>query len=367
MDLLHGNCGNKLLKEKKEISYFYKNKRILITGHTGFKGGWLSLFLNLMGAEVFGISDVRKKISLKSGFNSSLVQKEILTDINRVEIYKREILDFKPEIVFYLAAQPLVREAFKKPVETMQSNIMGLTNFLNSIRELKSIRLILTITSDKVYEHKEINQKFIETDRLGGIEPYSASKAMQEMIVKVFYESYFKASNIKMLTARAGNVLGGADWAKDRLIVDIIVSIISKKQMIVRFPKNTRPWQYVIDLIYGYLLLVKKFYNDDLGFASYNFAPQNSYPAEQILNFSKLYWADQFNFSVSKNENHIFEEQNLQISNNKIQNYIDWENEQDLNKVLKNTFDWYRGYINKENLFELNRKIINQFLGSLNE
>ena len=354
-----------MLKENQEIYNFYRNKKVLITGHTGFKGGWLSLFLKILGSEVFGISNMRKKISLESGFDSTLIHKEILTDINNVSVYKKEILDFEPDIVFYLAAQPLVREAYKNPVKTINTNIMGLTKFLNFIREVRSVKLILTVTSDKVYEHKQIKQQFIESDRLGGIEPYGASKAMQEMIVKVFYESYFKESNVSMLTVRAGNVLGGGDWAKDRLIVDIINSIISKKKMEVRYLHNTRPWQYVVELIYGYLLLVKRFYNDDLGYGTYNFAPQKSYPAEDILNFSKVYWGENFNFKVSKNKTHIFEEQNLQISNKKIQTYIKWQNHQDLTEVLRNTFDWYKAFINKKQLYDLNTKIINEYLNCL--
>lgn len=358
-----GNYGAKLIKEKKELVNFYSNKKVLITGHTGFKGGWLTLFLKMMGAQVFGVSHERKNLSSASGFSSVLVDHEVLTDINNVDLYKKDIKNFEPDLVFYLAAQPLVREAFKKPVETFKTNVMGLTNFLNLIKDLKSIKLILTVTSDKVYEQNKNSKKFIETDRLGGVEPYGVSKAMQEMVVKTFYESYFQFSDTKMLSVRAGNVIGGGDWAKDRLIVDIINSLEKQTEMEVRFPHNTRPWQYVIELIYGYLLLAKTFQNDKIGYDTFNFAPEKSFPAEDILRFSKKYWGNRFKYHISNQHHHIYEESKLEISNKKIKNYIKWENDLNLNDTLNNTFDWYKAYLNKNNIFELNKNIVNTFLG----
>ena len=352
-----------MTKLKEEVINFYFNKKVLITGHTGFKGGWLTLFLKMMGAEILGISDTRKNISIKSGFDSSLVNNEIITDINNVVSYKKEVSDFKPDLVFYLAAEPLVREAYKNPVKTINTNVMGLTNFLHSIKDLKSTKLIFTVTSDKVYEHRGGYNKFVETDRLGGVEPYGTSKAMQEMIVKTFYESYFKQIGTKMITARAGNVLGGGDWGKDRLIVDIVNSIIFRNKMEVRFPNNTRPWQHVIELIFGYLMLTATFYKDNIGFDSFNFAPEKSYPTQKILDFSKKYWKDKFNYYVSTDKNLIFEETRLQISNKKIENYINWTSDRDLVKTLDNTFNWYKAHLNKDNLYELNKSIVGKFLG----
>lgn len=352
-----------MIKDNNELISFYRNKRVLITGHTGFKGSWLSLFLKVMGAEVFGISDERTDNSIKSGFNSSLFNKEVLTDINNVDNYKKEIFKFQPDLVFYLAAQPLVRKAYKFPVKTFETNVMGLTNFFNIVKNLTKIKVILIVTSDKVYEDKISKYKFTERDRLGGVEPYGTSKAIQEMIVKTFYESYFKHSNTKLISARAGNVLGGGDWAEDRLIVDIINSIIDKTKMEVRFPNNTRPWQYVIDLVFGYLLLVNKFYYDKIDYDSFNFAPQKSHPTQDILDFSKKYWGKSFDYFVTEKQNQIFEEKKLEISNEKIKNYTSWESNTDLFDTLTKTFDWYKAYMSNKNITDINKNIIKKFLG----
>ena len=358
----HGNYGAKLKQEKNDIINFYQNKRVLITGHTGFKGGWLSLFLKKMGSEVFGISLDRKNKSIESGFNPSILEQEILTDINNVDSYINNISKFKPNLVFYLAAQPLVIEAYNNPVETIKTNVLGLTNFLNAIKGINSIDVILVVTSDKVYDHNFNDQKFVESDRLGGVEPYGVSKAMQEVVGKYFYQSYFKSMNKKIITVRAGNVIGGGDWGKDRLLVDIIKSIDSKQKMLIRYPKNTRPWQHVIELLYGYLTLVSKVSKDDIGFESFNFAPEKSYPAEDIIKLSKKYWGNKFDYIIS-DKNHIFEEKKLEISNKKIENYINWKVEKNLSHTLKETFDWYNDFLNKENMVEVNNKVIDKCLG----
>ena len=348
----------------EDLKSFYSNKNILVTGHTGFKGGWLSLFLKHLNANVFGISIDRLETSCKAGFDSKLVSDELIVDINDIETYKKKLKNFKPEIIFYLAAQPFVREAFLKPVETFQSNVLGLIHFLNFLRNIDESKLILIVTSDKVYEDTVKDIKYKETDRLGGVEPYSASKAIQEIISKCFYESYFKDQK-KIITVRAGNVIGGGDFGKDRLIVDIINSIKNNSAMNVRYPSNTRPWQYVLDLIHGYLCTVIEISKDNKNFETFNFAPKFSYPVSEILEFSSDYWGNLFKYSVDQNRKNIFEQNKLSINSQKIKKLIGWQTKNKLSEILLPTFEWYKLYLEGNDMKKINNNMIQKFVREL--
>ena len=346
------------------LKSFYENKNILITGHTGFKGSWLSLFLNYLNANILGISLNKMTNHSKSGFAINEVH-EIISDVNDVKNYSKQIKKFNPDIIFYLAAQPIVRKAFKDPIETFKSNVFGLIQFLNFIKSYShNIKTILVVTSDKVYDYDKTKTHFSEDDKLGGVEPYGASKAIQEIISKCFYESYFKYKT-RLITVRAGNVLGGGDWNSDRLVVDIINSIITNKEMQVRYPNNTRPWQYILDLIYGYLSLVVKASNEKNNyFDSFNFAPNKSLPALDIINAAKNYWGKRFSFNLNYKKKFIFEEPKLSIDSEKIFNYIGWRNENDLPVILEKTFSWYDSYLKDQNMLEFNMKMIKEFFQS---
>ncbi len=345
----------------EDLKGFYSDKNILVTGHTGFKGGWLSLFLKHLNANVFGISIERLETSLKAGFDNKLLVDELIVDVNKTEFYKKKIKSFKPEIIFYLAAQPLVREAFLNPIKTFQSNVLGLIKFLNFLRDIDEAKLVLIVTSDKVYEETDQEIKFLETDRLGGIEPYGASKAIQEIISKCFYESYFKDQK-KVITVRAGNVIGCGDFGKDRLIVDIINSIINNSPMDVRYPNNTRPWQYILDLIYGYLCTVFETSKYGKNFESFNFAPKDSHPVSEILNFSSEYWGNLFKYKIVQNNKKIYEQHKLSINSQKIQNLIGWETKNKLSEILLPTFQWYKSYIEGEDMKKINDNLIQKFI-----
>ncbi len=348
-----------------DLKSFYKGKNILITGHTGFKGGWLTSFLNYLKANTFGISIERIENYNKSGFDQDIIDHEIISDINDIENYSKQIKNFNPEIVFYLAAQPLVRDAFKNPLDTFKSNVFGLIEFLNLIKSFNhKIKTIMIVTSDKVYEQNKIKKSFIETDKLGGVEPYGASKAMQEIISKCFFESYFKEKT-NIVTVRAGNVLGGGDWGSDRLIVDIMNSVISDELMHVRYPYNTRPWQYVLDLIFGYLSLVLKTSKEkEKNFNSFNFAPKKSFPAIDIINFAKNYWEDKFEFRLNKRKNQIFEEPKLSIDSKKIYKYLGWQAKGDLTYNLEKTFFWYNSFLKNMNMKKINYNMIEEFFNN---
>ena len=360
-----GKFGIKLYCNFDKLKNLYKNKNVLITGHTDFNRSWLVEFLNHLNANILGISNYKIKNHSKSGFGLKNLNHEIISDINDVKNYSNQIKKFNPEIVFYLAAQPIVRQAFKDPVYTFESNVLGLIKFLNFIKSFDNqINTILIITSDKVYESFGNKKYFEETDKLGGLEPYSASKAMQEIISKCYFESYFKGKT-RLVTARAGNVLGGGDWCTDRLIVDIMKSVMSKKTMDVRYPNNTRPWQYILDLIAGYLGLILKVSKEEKKFFdTFNFAPEQSFPSMKIIEFAKNYWGDKFNFKLSKNKKHIFEEPKLSMSSKKIYNYLGWQTNNDLSSILEKTFSWYNSYLKNQNMVQLNQSMIEEFFSS---
>ncbi len=344
------------------LKNFYKNKNILVTGHTGFKGSWLTSFLKYLNANILGISIDKIKQNDKSGFNRDLIDLEVISDINDLKNYSEQIKKFNPEIIFYLAAQPLVREAYINPLHTFKSNVMGLIEFLNFIKSYDhNIKTIIIITSDKVYEKNETKNNFTENDKLGGFEPYSASKSMQEIVSQCFFESYLKEKT-NIVTVRAGNVLGGGDWGQDRLIVDIVKSVKFNHIMEVRYPNNTRPWQYILDLIFGYATLGAKVTIEEKSFFnSYNFAPKVSFPAIDIINFAKNYWGDRFNYKLSNSVGLIYEEAKLSIDSNKIYKYLGWETDNNLTNILEKTFSWYHSYLEKKNMSNYNKIMIEEF------
>ena len=257
------------------ISNFYKNKTVLITGHTGFKGAWLSLALHSFGAKVYGISlkpyDRRGNLYKILGLKK-IIKSNYLDLRNRVKLEKK-INEIKPQMIFHLAAQPLVIESYKNPIATIESNINGLCNLLETSKKIKNLKAILNVTTDKCYENQEKGLPFKEDDKLGGLDIYSASKACSEILTKAYYKSFFE-KKINISTARAGNIIGGGDFGDDRIIPDLVDAIINNKYLQVRSPKSIRPWQHILDVINGYLILMKKTYQTKYFFESYNFAPQ---------------------------------------------------------------------------------------------
>ena len=276
----------------------YKNKRVLITGNTGFKGTWLTYWLLKMGAIVKGLS---LEPNTKPN-HFSLLNLDIETDfinINNYSNLKKSINNFKPEIIFHLAAQPIVRYSYNHPIETFNTNIIGTANIFEVSKNLKTLRAIVNITTDKCYENKEINYGYKETDPLGGFDPYSASKACSEIVTSSYRNSYFNISEynkkhtVLIASARAGNVIGGGDWSEDRLIPDIIKAAHNNSKSIVRSPNSVRPWQHVLEPLTGYLLLGQKLLQGEKKFAdAWNFGPsENEFcSVEEVLNIANKYW-----------------------------------------------------------------------------
>jgi CDP-glucose 4,6-dehydratase len=261
---------------RKVDQHFWKGKRVFLTGHTGFKGSWMSLWLHSMGAIVKGFSlepntnpSLYKILSL-----DALIHSEI-GDIRDLSALKASVLSFKPEIVIHMAAQPLVRYSYNEPLETYSTNVMGTANVLEAIRLFDTVRAVVVVTTDKVYENKEWPWGFRENEPLGGYDPYSSSKACAELVTAAYRQSFFSSNDAPSIaTARAGNVIGGGDWSQDRLIPDAIKAFEENKPLVIRNPSATRPWQHVLEPLSGYLMLAESLFTEGKRFAqSWNFGP----------------------------------------------------------------------------------------------
>ena len=278
----------------KENLKIFKNKKILITGHTGFKGSWLSLWFKSLGADVMGVSiDIPTKPSHFKLINLEKKIKNKFVDITDLKKLKKIFISFKPDYVFHLAAQSLVKKSYKNPLLTYYTNAIGTLNVMESLKSLKNNCIAVIITSDKSYKNLEIKRGYKETDVLGGADPYSASKASAELIIQSYFKSYLNnKKNIRIAVARAGNVIGGGDWAKDRIVPDCIRSWSKNNAVDIRNPSATRPWQHVLEPLSGYLHLANSLSNDsNLNGEAFNFGPQfsNNFSVEELVNEMKIH------------------------------------------------------------------------------
>ena len=325
---------------------FYKNKKVFITGHTGFKGSWLTLWLTMMGAKVLGYAlEPNTDPSLFNVLNLHKDIDHIIGDIRDFEKLREIITEFKPEIVFHLAAQPLVRLSYREPRLTYETNVMGTVNLLEAIRQTKSIRAVVNVTSDKCYENKEWVWGYREIDPMGGYDPYSSSKGCSELITAAYRNSYFKNTETAIASARAGNVIGGGDWAEDRLIPDIVRSLSKGKQIIIRNPKATRPWQHVLEPLSGYLLLGRLLYEKGQEFAeAWNFGPNDScmMTVEEIVKKSIEIWGSGSYVVDSSEQPHEANLLKLDVSKSFMR--IKWTSKLNCSETLLDTFGWYKEY-----------------------
>ena len=253
---------------------FWKNKKVFLTGHTGFKGTWMHLWLSSLGANVSGYSiDLGSNPSFFKKINTNYNQKEVGKDINNLIQLKNDVRIFNPDIIVHMAAQSLVLTSYKKSLETHRTNIIGTANIFEASKNLKKLKTICIVTSDKCYENNNKLNQFTESSNLGGNDPYSASKAAAEIIAHSYYQSFFKEKKINVFSVRAGNVIGGGDWSKNRIIPDIIRSYKNKKKIIIRNPNHIRPWQHVLDPLNAYLNLIEKSFSSADIVGGWNVAP----------------------------------------------------------------------------------------------
>ena len=329
---------------------FFKNKKIIITGHTGFKGSWLTLWLNSLGANIMGIS---LNPSTKPSHFSDIKLKKKIHDI-RMDIRNKKkltkiISKFKPDFIFHLAAQALVDVSYKETTKTWQTNLFGTINILEIVKILKHKCVCVIITSDKCYRNFELKRGYREKDELGGDDPYSASKGAAEIAVRSYVNSFFKDSKkYRIATARAGNVVGGGDWTNGRLIPDCMRSVVKNKNVLVRNLYATRPWQHVLEVIYGYLCLaieLKK--NHKIHGQSFNFGPNHTkkvFRVVDILRVVKKKWT-QFKWKKKQTKKKFFKESKLLALNcNKAEKLLKWKLKMDFKETINLTLEWYRQY-----------------------
>jgi CDP-glucose 4,6-dehydratase len=342
---LRGRFGNIMFNN------VYKNRKVLVTGHTGFKGSWLVSWLQDLGADVLGIA--LEPDTNPSHFASlKLNVKTHICDVRDYEKISSIIKNFKPEIIFHLAAQPLVIESYKSPLYTFETNIIGTANVLEAGKGIDALKAVIAITTDKCYENQEWVWSYRETDRLGGYDPYSASKAAAEMVIASYRNSFFNVDKFGkqhctlIASARAGNVIGGGDWAPDRLIPDIIRASVANKVTLLRNPQAIRPWQHVLESLSGYLLLGEKLFKGEKTFATaWNFAPdsENGVSVLEVVEKMQQIWP-KIKFKKQKNINQFHETHYLTLDSSKARSLLKWKSVWNIDKTLLATMDWYRSF-----------------------
>ena len=367
--MLLGRFGNmnkrNFWKNKRN---FWKNKRVLVTGHTGFKGSWLSFWLNEMGAKVIGYS--LEPETNPSLFNVLELEDDIISiygDIRDRNKLDKTIKEFKPDIIFHLAAQAIVSTSYLNPIETFEINIIGTANLFDLVRNTDFVKVVINVTSDKCYENKEQLWGYREVDPMGGYDPYSCSKGCSELITNSFRNSFFKKNNIMLASVRAGNVIGGGDWSDNRLLPDIIRGLNINKAIEIRNPYAIRPWQHVLEPISGYLALAQKLWDRDNEFAEgWNFGPEESnvMNVQELTNKVILSWNDK----TIENEKYyfdnslkIYEAQILKLDSSKAKYKLGWKPKLDIKKTIDWTTGWYKRYYSQGNMKQFTLEQIKKY------
>ena len=335
----------------------YQNKRVLVTGHTGFKGSWLVYWLEKMGAKVVGYS-----LEAPTDPNHiELLELDIVSiigDIRDLDKLNETFERYQPEIVFHLAAQPLVRLSYEDPIETYETNVMGTLKVFEASKKAK-VKAIVNITSDKAYENQEWIWGYRENDAMGGYDPYSSSKGCAELLVSSYRNSYFnsleygKSHHTLLASCRAGNVIGGGDWAKDRLLTDIMLSVSQNKKVSIRNPQATRPWQHVLEPLSGYLNIGQKLLEGRVEFADgWNFGPsdEGSISVEEVVSHVKKYW-NKIDYEINQTPNQLHEANLLKLDCSKAYSLLKWKNVWDSEKTFEKTVQWYKDFYENSNIF----------------
>jgi len=347
----------------------YRNKKALITGITGFKGSWLAMWLNHIGALVSGFGlepDTKPNLFQESGLNKNIHFSII--DIRDPDKLIQKVNDYKPEIIFHLASQPLVTVSYENPSDTIATNVMGLVNLCEVIKNSDFVRNVIIVTSDKCYLNEKGKFRFKEEDALGGLDPYSASKSCAEIIAKSYANSFFIKKGISSASVRAGNIIGGGDWSKDRLVPDIVRASFEDIPLIIRNPNHVRPWQHVLEALAGYLKTGEKLIlNESADFTSWNFGPDSKrdFKVSDILDLFVINFNKKLDVEISQSEM-IHEAEYLQLDSQKAKQLLKWENKWDTKKVLEKTSEWYKEfYTGTQNAHELCLKQIIEYENSL--
>ncbi len=348
---------------------FWKDKKVLITGHTGFKGSWLSMWLYSMGAKITGYAlDPHTTPNLYQLAKIDSLVSSIISDIRDKDSLEKVISTIKPEIIFHLAAQPIVRDSYKNPIETYEINVMGTVYLLEAVRKSKSVKVVVNVTTDKVYENKEWYWGYRENEPLGGYDPYSSSKACSELVTSAYRNSFFnpkdyKTHGLAIATARAGNVIGGGDWAFDRLIPDITRALLSKKVINIRNPKAVRPWQHVLEPLSGYLILAQKLYQHGARYTgAWNFGPDDNdlKMVEWITNYMINKWGNRVSYKIDLRD-HPHETTYLKLDNSKAKLELGWYPKWNLEIGLEKVIEWIIAYQQEKDLLEFSLQQIEEY------
>ena len=358
------------MKVAKVNPLFWNGKRVFMTGHTGFKGGWLSLWLTSMGAKVTGYAlapNTMPNFFEVAKIASSLEQSHI-ADIRDLEKLQKAMAQARPEIVIHMAAQPLVRYSYANPVETYATNVMGTVHVLESIRNSDCVRSVVIVTTDKCYENKERVLGYREDEPMGGYDPYSSSKGCAELVTSAYRQSFFSPEKfdqhcVAIASARAGNVIGGGDWSEDRLIPDAIKAFEVKEFLMIRNPLATRPWQHVLEPLSGYLVLAQALYERGVQFGGpWNFGPrdEDARPVKEVINLLIKNWGSpaawQQEYSEQPHEAH-----SLKLDCTKAREYLSWVPKWSLEMAMQNITDWYHAYQRDENMQQVSLQQITQY------
>jgi CDP-glucose 4,6-dehydratase len=354
------------ISKGKVDASFWKGKKVYLTGHTGFKGSWLSLWLQNMGALVKGYSlDVNTNPALFIKANVAAGMDSEIGDIRDLEKLTKSMVSFSPDILIHMAAQPLVRLSYQEPVGTYTTNVIGTVNVLEAARKCQNLKAIISVTTDKCYENKEWEWGYRENEAMGGHDPYSSSKGCAELVTSAYRRSFFSSiGTASLASARAGNVVGGGDWAEDRLIPDILKSFEKSEPVAIRNPLSTRPWQHVLEPLSGYLVLAQElFLNGDEFAEGWNFGPKDEdcKPVSWILDKMVSNWGNNASWSLDKNNN-PHEAGFLKLDCSKSANRLKWQPKWNLEETLEMIVNWHKNFlmdndIKKECLKQINKYI----------
>ena len=343
-----------------ELRRFYSGKSVLVTGHTGFKGAWLSLAMEEFGADVVGFS-----INLPTKpcmFESlKLGMEDVRGDIRDYDKVKKVISDHEFDVIFHLAAQPILLDSYTDPVGTFSTNVMGTLNVLEAARKHGKVKAIINVTTDKVYENKGNLKAYVEDDKLGGYDPYSTSKACSELVSQSYRRSFFGDTGIGLATARAGNVMGGGDWGEHRLIPDLVRGITGNERVLLRNPTFVRPWQYVLDALFGYMRLAELLYQNPKKYGgAYNFSSLDkpATAAELAKKFVSEWGAGEI--AAVKPKAH--EDMLLLLDSSKSRKELGWESRVDFDEMIRLAVEWYKAYYSKGNMDEHSRSMLKRYM-----
>jgi len=345
---------------------FFKNKKIFLTGHTGFKGSWMCQILILAGADVMGYGlspQTQPDLYSLSGCDNDPMIHSIIGDIRDLKKLEKEMNVFKPEIVIHMAAQPIVKDSYDDPVYTYETNVMGTVNILESVRHCKSVRSFLNVTTDKVYENKEWTWGYRENESLNGYDPYSNSKSCSELVTHSYKKSFFKDTQVAISTARAGNVIGGGDFANDRIIPDCVRAAQKNIPIIVRNQYSTRPYQHVLEPLFTYLLIVKKQYELPEFADYYNVGPneEDCITTGELVNLFCDNWGKNQKWE-NKNVKGPHEANFLKLDCSKIKTKLGWRPQWNVNEAVEKTVEWTKAYFSGENMGEVMKLQILEFM-----